>query len=69
MLCALQNVLGKNEVSQTYEKLKHLYSLEEKIATMNIDLSIVNENPLTIENLATIRESIKKKKDCFFSLY
>ena len=48
-LKSLKDIYGDKKVTETYEKVKHMFSISDSEKPMEIDFSVINENKNTIK--------------------
>nr|WP_286184262.1 WYL domain-containing protein [Clostridium sp. CCUG 7971] len=65
-LKSLKDVYGDKKVTETYEKVKHMFSVSDSEKTMEIDFSVINENKYTIEMVSKLKYLIQEKSNITF---
>ncbi len=65
-LKSLQSVYGETKVSETYEKIKHVYDAEIEESHIDIDFSVVRENESVILRVSELRTAMVNKQTITF---
>lgn len=65
-LKSLKDLYGDKKVTETYEKVKHIFTIPDTEKTMEIDLSVINENNDVVERIRTLKQSIQEKINVTF---
>ncbi|MEF9958731.1 helix-turn-helix transcriptional regulator [Niameybacter sp.] len=65
-LKSLKDIYGDEKVTETYEKVKHIYALSDSKKPLEIDLSVIAENTYVTELLKLLKASIAQKVNVIF---
>lgn len=65
-LKSLKDIYGDKKVTETYEKVKHIFTVSETEKTMEIDLSVINEHKYVVETVRALKKSIQQKINVTF---
>ena len=66
-LKTLKDLYGDQKVTETYEKVKHIYKPSALEHPLEIDLSVMNENNLMSTLIPLLRQSITNQENVTFS--
>lgn len=65
-LKSLKDIYGDKKVTETYEKVKHMFSISDSEKPMEIDFSVINENKNTIKMVSELKYLIQEKSNITF---
>jgi len=60
-LKSLKSVYGENKVTETYEKIKHIYNSEVEESHVEIDFSVIQENDEVVSKVSKLRNAMSNK--------
>lgn len=65
-LKSLKDIYGDKKVTETYEKVKHIFPSSINENAMGIDLSVINENKYVIDTVFELKKAVQQKSNISF---